>query len=157
MKTQVGFITSWRRWMFFTLVFDIFLFGMISTCASNLVGGRIGNMIGVMALFGCAILFILVLADKNDRFLDICDANIENGILHYKDKKKEFSVNISDITKLDYKKINMGKYDGPPTAYQLLIIAGKKKYIIESERAKGRDLEELGIHDLYLYISKAMN
>lgn len=156
MKCEIGYITAWRRAIFFVLVLDIIIFGTASTIASSVIGGIAANVISVAALMLCAVLFVLVLADKLDRYRDVGTAVIEDGVLTYNDRKRHIDVKLSDIRKLDIEKINMGRYDGPATAYRLLIKTDKRKYYIESDRACGRSYEEMGINDLYLYIAKGM-
>lgn len=157
MKAEIGYITAWRRSIFFVLIFDIMLFGTVSTIASSMIGGIAANILSVMTLVLCVVFFVLVLSDKMDRYRDIGTAVIEDGTLSYNDRKRHINVRLSDIKKLDIENINMGRYDGPATAYRLLIRTDRKKYYIESDRACGRSYDEMGIKDLYLYIAEGIN
>lgn len=158
MKAEIGYITAWRRAIFFTVIADIVVFGLSSSLSSALVGpGIITNAVSVGVLILCAICTLLVIADKADKFRDIGSIIIEDGELLYNDKKRHIRLNLSDIKKVDIEKIYMGRQDGPATAYRILIAAGKKKYYIESDRACGRQYNEMGINEIYLYIMEHMN
>jgi hypothetical protein len=156
MKAEIGYITAWRRAIFFSLVIDIILFGTVSTIASTFIGGIAANMLSVCALLLCGVITLLVVADKWERYSDIGMAVIDDGRLIYNDKKRHINVKLSDIKKVDMEKISI-KYDGPPTAYRILIKTNRKKYYIESDRANGRDFKDMGINELYLYINQALN
>jgi hypothetical protein len=156
MKAEIGYITAWRRAIFFTLVIDIIIFGTISSVATAIVGGVAANMLSVLALLLCIVIMLLVVADKGDRYSGIGTAIIDGDSFIYNDRKRHINLRLSDIKKVDIEKICI-KYDGPPTAYRILIKTDRKKYYIESERAMGRDYTELGINELYIYINQALN
>ena len=155
MEVRVGYITSWRRAMFFTLIFSIVLFGLSSTLSSNIIGiVYISNIVGVAVLLACIVLFLLVLSDKFNRYEGIGVAAIQDGRFTYHDKKRHIEVLISDIKKLDIKPIVIGQNNRSPVAYQLLIQTQKKKWVIESERARGAMYNEVDLHRLYLFIQE---
>ena len=65
MKVKVGYITRWRRAIFFTLVACIVVFGLVSTvCAKLIEAALVSNMVSVAALLLCIVVFVLVLSDK---------------------------------------------------------------------------------------------
>jgi hypothetical protein len=156
MKAEIGYITAWRRAIFFTLVIDIIIFGTISSVATAVAGGVAANMLSVFALLLCGVITVLVVADKGDRYSDTGTAIIDGERFIYNDRKRHINLKLSDIKKVDIEKICI-KYDGPPTAYRILIKTNRKKYYIESDRATGRDYTEMGINALYLYINQAVN
>ena len=87
MKVKVGYITRWRRAIFFTLVGCIVVFGLVSTVCSKLIeAALVSNMVSVVALLLCIIVFVLVLSDKWERFEGEGIAAIEDGTLTYHDK-----------------------------------------------------------------------
>lgn len=158
MKVEIGYITSWRRAIFFVFVGCIVIFGLASTLSASLLGaGLVSNIISVGALTLCIGLFILVLADKWNRYSGTGTATIEDGALCYNDKKRHFNIALKDITKLDMEAITIGREGGRPIAFSLLIQTGKKKYYIESDRAGGRSFDEVDLHRLYLYIREHMS
>jgi hypothetical protein len=156
MKAEIGYITAWRRAIFFTLVIDIIIFGTISSVATAVVGGVVANMLSVFALLLCIVIMLLVVADKGDRYSGTGTAVIDGDSFIYNDRKRHINLKLSDIKKVDIEKICI-KYDGPPTAYRILIKTDRKKYYIESDRATGRDYTEMGINELYIYINQALN
>ena len=80
MKTTVGYITSWRRMIFWTLVFSIILFGLASTLCTTYIGpGLVSNIISVGVLVICIGLFILVIGDKWNKFTGEGFAVISDG------------------------------------------------------------------------------
>lgn len=159
MTVNVGYITKWRRAIFFTLVLDIILFGLGSSLGTMLLGKGIrANMLSVFLLLVCIVLMLLVVADKWDWFQGEGTGIIEDGKFSYNDKKKHISVNLSDIKKVDIEKIVMGENTAPKVlAYRLLIKTDKKKYYIESERALGREYNEVDLHRLYIYLQENLN
>jgi hypothetical protein len=156
MKAKIGYITAWRRAIFFTVIIDIIIFGTISSVATGAVGGIAANMLSVAALLLCAIITVLVVADKGDRYSDVGTAVIDGESFIYNDRKRHINIKLSDIKKVDIEKICV-KYNGPPTAYRIFIKTDRKKYYIESDRAAGRDYTEMGINELYIYINQALN
>ncbi|MGN0151333.1 MAG: hypothetical protein ACI39Q_02560 [Wujia sp.] len=156
MKVEVGYITRWRRAIFFALIAAVVIFGTVSTLCSGLIGsGLISNVISVGALVLCIGMFILVLSDRWNRYTGFGTASIEDGILTYHDDKKHhFDICLKDITKLDIEEITTGREGGKPIAFRILIQTGKKKYYIESDRAGGRAYQDVDIYRLYLYIQE---
>ena len=155
MKVEVGYRTSWRRAIFFSVIFSIVLFGVASTVSASCIGaGLVSNVISVGVLVVCIGLFILVLADKWNRYTGTGTATIENGVFSYNDRKRHFDISLDEIKKLDMEEIVMGSQGSKPIAYRLLIQTGKKKYYIESDRASGRKYNEVDLHRLYIMLQE---
>lgn len=155
MKVEIGYITSWRRAIFFTLVISIALFGTASTLCTSYMGvGLVSNIVSVGVLVLCIGAFILVLSDRWNRYTGVGTAAIEDGRLVYNDRKRHFSIPIDSIKKVDIEGIIMGREGSKPIAYRILIRTNKKKYYIESDRAAGREYNEVDLHRLYLYIKE---
>lgn len=159
MTVRVGYITRWRRAIFLSVVLSIVIFGLGSSCGTILLGKGIQtNMLNVLLLIVCIILVLLVVADKWDWFEGEGTADISNGRFSYNDKQKHISVMLSDIKKVDIEKIVMGENTAPKVlAYRMLIKTEKKKYYIESERALGREYNEVDLHRLYIYLQENLN
>jgi len=159
MTVKVGYITRWRRAIFLSVVVSIVLFGFGSTLGGMILGKGIqANMLNVLLLIGCIILVLLVVADKWDWFEGEGTADVSNGRFSYNDKKKHISVKLSDIKKVDMEKIVMGENTAPKIlAYKMLIRTDKKKYYIESERAFGREYNEVDLHRLYIYLQENLS
>lgn len=159
MTVRVGYITRWRRAIFVTMVLSIIIFGLGSSLGSMLLGKGIQtNMLNVLLLIGCIILILLVIADKWDWFEGEGTADISDGKFSYNDKKKHISVKLSDIKKVDIEKIVMGENTAPKVlAYKMLIKTNKKKYYIESERALGREYNEVDLYRLYIFLQENLN
>lgn len=103
MKVKVGYITRWRRAIFFTLVACIVVFGLVSTvCAKLIEAALVSNMVSVAALLLCIVVFVLVLSDKWERFEGEGIAAIENGEFTYHDKKRHIEIAMDDIKKCRY-------------------------------------------------------
>lgn len=157
MKVKVGYITSWRRAIFFVLVMCIVVFGLSSTvCARFIPTPVISNIVSVGVLLVCIALFILVLSDKWARYEGEGIAAIEDGTFTYHDKKRHIQVALIDIKNVDMKPITLGQTSQTILAYQLLIQMnhGKKKYVIESERARGQAYNEVDLHRLYIWLQE---
>ena len=159
MTVRVGYITSWRRGIFFAMIFAVVLFGLGSSLGVVFFGKGIqSNAISVFALLLGIAMFILVLADKWEWFEGEGTAVISDGKFSYNDKKKHINVKLSDITKVDMEKIVMGENTAPKVlAYKMLIKTNKKKYYIESERAYGREYNEVDLHRLYIFLQENLN
>ncbi len=157
MKVEVGYITAWRRAIFFTFIISIMLFGIVSSLCSVYLTGIVGKIITVFAILLCIVAFILVLSDKWDRYIGIGIAEIKDGVLIYEDRKRHFKINISDIKKVDMENIKWGENIKTILAFRILIQTKKKKYYIESDRACGRQYNEVELHKLYLYIMENIN
>lgn len=159
MTVEVGYITSWRRAIFFSLIGAIVLFGLASSlCEAYVSIAFLGNIISVGILVLCIAVFILVLADRKGRYTGKGTGNIQDGIFIYSDKKRHFEISLKDIKKVDMERIFMGNSggNGKPLAYRLLIKTDKKKYYIESDRAAGREYNEVDLHRLYIYLQEHM-
>lgn len=159
MSVEVGYITSWRRAMFFTFIIAIILFGTVSSICSVYVGvPLVSNIISVGVLVLCIAMFILVMADRNNKYTGTGTADIKDGKFIYNDKKRHFEILLSDIKKVDMEKITFVSLnaDAAPMAYQMLIQTAKKKYYIESDRAQGRAYNEVDLHRLYIYLQEHM-
>ena len=157
MSVQIGYITSWRRAMFLTVVFSIIVFGATATLTNAYIGiALIANMISVGALVLCIALFLLVLSDKWDRYSGAGTADIKDGTFIYNDKKRHLKIELKDISKVDMEKITFASSNqaSSPMAYRLLIKTSKKKYYIESDRAAGREYNEVDLHNLYIYLQQ---
>ena len=153
MKVKVGYITRWRRAIFFTLVACIVVFGLVSTvCAKLIEAALVSNMVSVAALLLCIVVFVLVLSDKWERFEGEGIAAIENGEFTYHDKKRHIEIAMDDIKSVDIKPITLGQTSKTNLAYLLVIKTNKKKYQIESERARGQAYDEVDLHRLYIWI-----
>ena len=150
MKVKVGYITRWRRAIFFTLVACIVVFGLVSTvCAKLIEAALVSNMVSVAALLLCIVVFVLVLSDKWERFEGEGIAAIENGEFTYHDKKRHIEIAMDDIKSVDIKPITLGQTSKTNLAYLLV-----KKYQIESERARGQAYDEVDLHRLYIWIQE---
>ncbi len=159
MTVRVGYITRWRRAIFLALILTVMLFGLGSSLGVVLFGkGLRSNAISVFMLLVGIVIFILVLADKWEWFEGEGTAVISDGKFSYNDKKKHINIMLSDIKKVDMEKIVMGENTAPKVlAYKLLIKTDKKKYYIESERALGREYNEVDLHRLYIYLQENLN
>lgn len=159
MTVKVGYITSWRRTIFFALVIAIILFGLGSSLGVVLFGRGIrSNAISLFMLLIGIVIFILVLADKWEWFEGEGTAIVADGRFSYNDKKKHINIMLSDIKKVDMEQIVIGENTAPKVlAYKMLIKTDKKKYYIESERAYGREYNEVDLHRLYIYLQEKLN
>lgn len=158
MKVEVGYITAWRRAIFFTFIFSIILFGTVSSIASAYIGGIVSNIISVGILLVCVAFFILVLADKWDKYSGLGIAEIKDGVFIYEDKKRHYKIKLEDIKKVDIENVKTGENLKTILAYRILIQTVKnKKYYIESDRASGREYNEVDIYNLYLYLMENTN
>ncbi len=156
MKVEVGYITAWRRAIFFTFIISIVIFGTVSSIASSVLNGLAGKLLILIAILLCIVLFILVISDKWDKYTGIGIGEIKDGVLIYEDRKRHFKIKLDDIKKVDIEKIKWGENIKGVLAYRILIKTDKKKYYIESERAGGREYDEVELHKLYLYIMENM-
>ena len=157
MTVEVGYITSWRRAIFFSLIGSIIIFGLASAVCSAYIGiPFVGNIISVGVLVLCIAMFIMVLADRKGRYAGKGTGNIQDGIFIYSDKKRHFEIPLKDIKKVDVENILIGNASGSgkPLAYRVLIKTAKKKYYIESDRAAGREYNEVDLHRLYTYLQE---
>ena len=155
MKVEVGYITSWRRAIFFSVIFSVVIFGVASTLCTSYIGqGLVSNIISVGVLVLCIAGFILVLADKGGRYTGTGTAVIEGGKFSYNDKKRHINIDVKDVTKVDIEPIKMGETSKVPLAFRLVICCGKKKYFIESDRAQGRDYNQVDLHNLYILLQQ---
>ncbi|MBR3599161.1 MAG: hypothetical protein IKL53_04700, partial [Lachnospiraceae bacterium] len=96
MTVKVGYITKWRKAIFFALVLSIILFGVGSSLGVVLFGRGIrANAISMFMLLLGIVFFILILADKWSWFEGEGTAVISEGRFSYNDKKKHINVNLS--------------------------------------------------------------
>ena len=114
----------------------------------------VSNMVSVAALLLCIVVFVLVLSDKWERFEGEGIAAIENGEFTYHDKKRHIEIAMDDIKSVDIKPITLGQTSKTNLAYLLVIKTNKKKYQIESERARGQAYDEVDLHRLYIWIQE---
>lgn len=160
MTVEVGYITSWRKAVFFSLIVSVVFFGTVSTlCTAYLPIKLIANIVSAGALVLCIAGFIMVLADKGGRYTGKGTGNIDNGVFVYSDKKRHFEIPIRDIKKTDVEKILLGNSNtsAKPIAYRMLIKTDKKKYYIESDKALGREYNEVDLYRLYIYLQENIN
>lgn len=158
MKYLIGYITSWRRTLFFTFIFSMIIFGtVLSVCGAVLGAGLISNIISVGVLVLCMALIILVYADKWGKFTGYGTAAFDDGVFTYNDKKRHYNIKLSEIKKIDIEPIKLGEGIKNPIAYRVMIATGKKKYYIESDRALGREYKELEIYKLYVELQKTQD
>lgn len=159
MTVKIGYITRWRQAIFFTMILDIIIFGLGTSILRMALGTGIqSNMASVFLLILCVILLLLVIADKWSWFDGEGTGNIQDGNFTYKTKKKSFSVKLTDIKKVDMEKIVIGETTSSKViAYKMLIKTNKKKYYIESDRAYGREYNEVDLHKLYIYLQENLN
>ena len=111
-------------------------------------------MVSVAALLLCIVVFVLVLSDKWERVEGEGIAAIENGEFTYHDKKRHIEIAMDDIKSVDIKPITLGQTSKTNLAYLLVIKTNKKKYQIESERARGQAYDEVDLHRLYIWIQE---
>ncbi len=155
MKYEIGYITAWRRAIFFSLILAVVIFGLTSTIASAAVGaGLLANILGVAGLVVGIAIFILVLADKSERYKGEGMAEFKDNCFIYDDRKHHYNIELSSIKKLDIEPIKMGEAMKTPIAFRILIMTDKKKYYIESDRALGRNYNEVDLHRLYIDLQK---
>ena len=87
MKVRVGFITAWRRAVFFAVMCGILLVGLGASLGNVFFGKTaLANAVGVISLFIALVPFAFIFADRNDRFAGEGEGKVENGIFSYKDK-----------------------------------------------------------------------
>lgn len=150
MKVTIGYIKAWRLAVFLAMVGGIILFGLVSTLATAILGGgAVANAVGVLALLVAIFLFLLVYADKLSLFEGEAEASLDNGKLHYKDKKREFDVPFEKIQLLKFDDVKTTEPGRILFAYKLVIKTKDKTYEIESDRAGGRKPEEVDLYRLY--------
>lgn len=158
MKVKVGFITSWRRAMFFSLVGFILIFGFARSISTALLGiNTVTTIISLAAFFAGAALFIYVTFGAKARFEGEGEISEANGVFRYKDKKRHFDVRMADIKKIDIQPMTFRKQGGNPLAYEVIIVAGNKKYLIESEFADGLEYNEVSLYKLYIFLQEKNN
>ena len=73
----------------------------------------------------------------------------------YHDKKRHIEIAMDDIKSVDIKPITLGQTSKTNLAYLVVIKTNKKKYQIESERARGQAYDEVTTcRSLYLDAGK---
>ena len=155
MKAEVGYITAWRRGIFFSLVAAIIFFGLAGTITQAYVETiLIRNIVGVFALLVGIVFVILIVADPKGIYEGQGELEITTEQISYKDKKRSFNIKREDIKSIGIKSIYFGQNEKSILAFHIIIDTGKKKYYIESDRAKGRKYDEVGLYKLYLYLQE---
>lgn len=155
MKAEVGYITAWRRGIFFSLVAAIIFFGLAGTITQAYVETiLIRNIVGVFALLVGIVFVILIVADPKGIYEGQGELEITTEQISYKDKKRSFNIKREDIKSIDIKPVYFGQNEKSILAFHIIIDTGKKKYYIESDRAKGRRYDEVGLYKLYLYLQE---
>lgn len=155
MKAEVGYITAWRRGIFFSLVAAIIFFGLAGTITQAYVETiLIRNIVGVFALLVGIVFVILIVADPKGIYEGQGELEITTEQISYKDKKRSFNIKREDIKSIDIKPVYFGQNEKSILAFHIIIDTGKKKYYIESDRAKGRKYDEVGLYKLYLYLQE---
>lgn len=155
MKAEVGYITAWRRGIFFSLVAAIIFFGLAGTITQAYVETiLIRNIVGVFALLVGIVFVILIVADPKGIYEGQGELEITTEQISYKDKKRSFNIKRENIKSIDIKPVYFGQNEKSILAFHIIIDTGKKKYYIESDRAKGRRYDEVGLYKLYLYLQE---
>ena len=155
MKAEVGYITAWRRGIFFSLVAAIIFFGLAGTITQAYVETiLIRNIVGVFALLVGIVFVILIVADPKGIYEGQGELEITTEQISYEDKKRSFNIKREDIKSIDIKPVYFGQNEKSILAFHIIIDTGKKKYYIESDRAKGRKYDEVGLYKLYLYLQE---
>lgn len=155
MKAEVGYITAWRRGIFFSLVAAIIFFGLAGTITQAYVETiLIRNIVGVFALLVGIVFVIFIVADPKGIYEGQGELEITTELISYKDKKRNFNLKREDIKSIDIKPVYFGQNEKSILAFHIIIDTGKKKYYIESDRAKGRKYDEVGLYKLYLYLQE---
>lgn len=155
MKAEVGYITAWRRGIFFSLVGSIILFGLTNTLGAAYLKNPISqNALGVLALLIGIAWVIIVVADPGGHYQGEGNLFVEGDIIRYEDKKRHFKINKKDIKKVDIEPIYIGQNHSKALAFRILVDIGKKKYYIESDRARGREYNEVDLFKLYICLQE---
>ena len=133
----------------------IVVFGLVSTvCAKLIEAALVSNMVSVAALLLCIVVFVLVLSDKWEALRAKESPRLRTGEFTYHDKKRHIEIAMDDIKSVDIKPITLGQTSKTNLAYLLVIKTNKKKYQIESERARGQAYDEVDLHRLYIWIQE---
>lgn len=155
MKAEVGYITSWRRGIFISLVAAIIFFGIINTIMqANVEVVLVRNVVGVFALILGIFFVLFVVADPKRLYEGQGEISITDEFVEYKDKKRKFKIKRNEVKKIDIKPIYLGQNEMKTLAYMIVVDTGKKKYYIESDRARGRQYNEVDLYRLYLYLQE---
>ena len=153
MKVRVGFITAWRRAVFFAVMCGILIVGLGASLGNVFFGKTaLANAVGVISLFIALVPFAFIFADRNDRFAGEGEGKVENGIFSYKDKKRSFEIRLDDIKTMDMKDVKMSERSKTALCYALTIKTEKKTYVIESDKASGRSERDVDLYRLYSYL-----
>ncbi len=155
MKAEVGYITAWRRGIFFSFIGAIILFGVVNTLAGAYIKiVLVQNIIGVFALLVGIVIVIAVIGDPLKRYIGEGQLDILENTIRYEDKKRKFTLKPENIKTVDIQPIYIGQNGTAPLAYRIMIDTGKKKYYIESDRARGRQYNEVELYKLYLCLQE---
>ena len=110
MKAEVGYITAWRRGIFFSLVAAIIFFGLAGTITQAYVETiLIRNIVGVFALLVGIVFVILIVADPKGIYEGQGELEITTEQISYKDKKRSFNIKREDIKSIDIKPVYFGQ------------------------------------------------
>lgn len=155
MKAEVGYITAWRRGVFFSFIGAIILFGVVNTLAGAYIKiVLVQNIIGVFALLIGIVMVVAVIGDPLKRYIGEGQLDILENTIRYEDKKRKFTLKPESIKMVDIQPIYIGQTGTAPLAYRIMIDTGKKKYYIESDRARGRQYNEVELYKLYLCLQE---
>lgn len=158
MKIKVGYITSWRRAIFFSLIGFVLFVGFSRTISTSLLGvNLITNTISLLALLLGGFGFSYVCLGKRQYFEGEGTIKIQDGQVHYNDKKRHFVIMLAEIKKIDIAPITFRKQGQKPFAYQVIVVSGKKTYYIESEFIKDQSYKQVELYKLYLLLQEKNN
>lgn len=158
MKVKVGYITSWRKAIFFALILFLLLFGFARSISFSLIGpGVITNVVSLLAFLVGGVAFAYVCFGGRSRFEGEGQIDIKDGKVSYHDKKRHFDVRLKDIKKIDIQPLMFRKQGGNTLAYQVIVATNKKTYYIESEFVADQTYDQVDLYKLYLYLQEKNN
>lgn len=158
MKVKVGYVTSWRKAVFFSLIGFILFFGFSRTISQSFIGAnRITSIISLMAFLIGGIWFVYVCFGSRYKFEGEGILEIKDGQADYRDKKRHFCLPLHAIKKIDILPITFQKQGGKPLAYQVIVASDKKTYYIESEFVTDQSYDQVDLYKLYLYLQETKN
>lgn len=158
MKVKVGYITSWRKVIFFTLILFLLLFGFARSICLSLMGtGLITNVISLLAFLIGGAAFAYICLGGRSRFEGEGQIDIKDGKVFYNDKKRHFDMQLKNINKIDIQPLMFRKQGGNTLAYQVIVATNKKTYYIESEFVTDQTYDQVDLYKLYLYLQEKSN
>lgn len=158
MNVKVGYITSWRKAVFFSLILFLLFFGFSRTICLSLIGAnRISTIISIVAFLIGGLFFVYVCFGGRGRFEGQGEIQIADGKVNYQDKKRHFCVQLADVKKIDIQPIMFRKQGVNPLAYQVIVATNKKTYYIESEFVSDQTYDQVDVYKLYLYLQEKNN